>query len=265
MASYFAMLEASLRGEDINKAAYNRALQPLLSDRTKAAIEYKYQNISAVLIDLGVPSISGYKPAFNYQGNLRTVVIAQLEARRVLREVVAQSVEAVPAGIASGDPATVFVDRPPPVERPSRRSSAPALRDPVDWVQMEARNVALGLAGERFVIDLERERLERAGKSRLAAQVEHVSIDRGDGLGYDILSYEEDSRERLIEVKTTKYSEYTPFYVTRNELAVSQQYAPKYQLYRLYSFGSNSRVFRIPGALDAGLELDPVSYVARVS
>jgi hypothetical protein len=68
-----------------------------------------------------------------------------------------------------------------------------------------------------------RARLEVAGHGRLAAQVSHISVERGDGLGYDILSFEPDSRERLIEVKTTRFGEYTPFYVSANELEVSRQ------------------------------------------
>ena len=40
---------------------------------------------------------------------------------------------------------------------------------------------------------------------RLAARVDRVSETRGDGLGYDVLSFETSGRERLIEVKTTNY------------------------------------------------------------
>src|SRR5690349_1285793 len=97
VASYFAMLEAGLYGEKVNKAAHNRALLPLLHNRSRGAVEFKHQNISAVLIDLGVPYISGYKPAVNYQQDLRSAVVAQLNSRRVLREALAQSVMRVPA------------------------------------------------------------------------------------------------------------------------------------------------------------------------
>jgi hypothetical protein len=248
----------------VNKAAFRRALLPLLDDRTDGAIEFKHQNISAVLIDLGVPYISGYKPAFNYQNDLRTVVVGQLEARRVLRELVAQSVQAVPTVLNAADPTAVFTDVPPPREPSRTRRESTSHRAPVDYVQMEARNSALGLAGERFVIDLERERLERAGRSQLAAQVSHVSVEKGDGVGYDILSFEPNSREKLIEVKTTKYGEYTPFFLTRNELSTSQQHAQHYHLYRVFSFGTNSKVFALSVALDISLQLETANYIARV-
>jgi hypothetical protein len=136
---------------------------------------------------------------------------------------------------------------------------------PVDYLQLEARNRALGLAGEEFVLRFERERLIAAKQERLAAEISHVSVVEGDGAGYDILSFEEDSRERLIEVKTTKFGEYTPFYVSRNEVAVSRSSAPSYQLYRLYEFGPGARLYMVPGALDASFALEPTNYVARIN
>jgi len=65
VADYVSMLEWEIRGEPYSKAEHRRALQPVLDDRSEGAIEYKYQNTSAVLIDLGYPYIDGYKPAFN--------------------------------------------------------------------------------------------------------------------------------------------------------------------------------------------------------
>ena len=113
-------------------------------------------------------------------------------------------------------------------------------------------------------MNFERARLEAEGKSALAGRVEHVSVQRGDGLGYDILSFDADSRERLIEVKTTKYGEYTPFYVTRNEVSTSTERAPLYHLYRLYDFGQAPRLFTRSGALDEAFDLEPSTFVARV-
>jgi hypothetical protein len=264
VAAYFVMLEAALRGELVNKAQHNRQLQPLLDGRSKGAVEYKFQNVSAVLIDLGVPYITGYKPAVNYQRDLLLVASAQLEQRRVLRELIAQSVSEVPTATPVANPEEVFVDIPTLRERPTSKSAHPRVRPFVDYVAMEARNIGLGLAGEKFVIDLERTRLERAGQGTLAGRVSHVSVERGDGLGYDILSFEENSKEKLIEVKTTKYGEYTPFYVTKNELEVSRESAENYHLYRVYAFGGSTRLFSLPGAIHENLDLQAANYVARV-
>ena len=67
VADYFTMLRAELAGEPYSKAEHNRALQPLLDGRSKSSVEFKHQNISAVLVGMGLPYIDGYKPARNYQ------------------------------------------------------------------------------------------------------------------------------------------------------------------------------------------------------
>lgn len=67
VADYFMMLRSELAGEPYSKADHNRALQPLLGGRSKGSVEFKHQNISAVLVGMGLPYIDGYKPAWNYQ------------------------------------------------------------------------------------------------------------------------------------------------------------------------------------------------------
>jgi hypothetical protein len=66
VADYRLMLSAELRGERVNKAERNRALQSVVG-RSKGSIEFKHQNLSGVLYDLGLRFIQGYKPAVNYQ------------------------------------------------------------------------------------------------------------------------------------------------------------------------------------------------------
>jgi hypothetical protein len=118
-------------------------------------------------------------------------------------------------------------------------------------LEREARNRSLGNAGELFVLNFERARLINLGKEWLAEKVEHTSQTRGDGAGFDILSYEETGADRLIEVKTTKYGRETPFFVSRNELAVSESEASRYYLYRLFGFNVKPRLFTLAGAFSA--------------
>jgi len=80
---YFGMLEKELAGEPFNKAEHNRTLQTKLSGRSKAAIELKHQNISAVLNDLGYAYIKGYKPRGNIQRILKDVVKGEAERRGI--------------------------------------------------------------------------------------------------------------------------------------------------------------------------------------
>ena len=50
VADYFLMLKAELSGEPYSKAQHNRELRPLLNGRSKSSVEFKHQNISAVLV-----------------------------------------------------------------------------------------------------------------------------------------------------------------------------------------------------------------------
>lgn len=82
VADYFAMLIEELAGRPFNKAEHNRKLQALLKDfaRNRGSIEFKHQNISAVMLGLGQPWINGYKPAANFQNALVDGVLRWLDS-----------------------------------------------------------------------------------------------------------------------------------------------------------------------------------------
>ena len=272
VTEYFAMLAKELAGQTYNKAEHRRHLQPLLNDRSEQSIEFKHSNISAVLIELGFPYISGYKPRSNYQSLLFEVVSGHLAGQRQLLNLAAEDVERSIVVPTVDDILKVLTDPPRPAVS-NRRASEPAIRPyattrallPVNYLEREARNNALGRAGEEFVINFEQARLIRARQEKLASKIVHVARDRGDGEGYDVLSYEESGVERLIEVKTTKYGRETPFFVSSNEVGVSQKRAKQYHLYRLFEFRNDPRLFTLRGALSDTCRLDPTSYIARVA
>src|SRR5271155_5269466 len=66
VADYFAMLAADLSGQPYIKSRHSAALMAQIG-RTHRSVEFKHQNISAVLDELGMPWIPGYKPKRNYQ------------------------------------------------------------------------------------------------------------------------------------------------------------------------------------------------------
>jgi len=102
----------------------------------------------------------------------------------------------------------------------------------------------------------------RLGAGQLAERVEHVANTEGDGLGYDIRSFEHDGSERYIEVKTTSFGVRTPFFVTDNELRFSRDCAPQFRLYRLFDFRASPRLFELAGPIDVHCHLDPTGYRA---
>lgn len=62
---YLSMLSSELAGTSYSKSAHRRTLKSRLSDRSDPSVEFKHANISAALIDAGMPYIDGYKPRSN--------------------------------------------------------------------------------------------------------------------------------------------------------------------------------------------------------
>ena len=264
VADYFAMLAMDLRAQPYNKAEHNRLLQRALPTRTRGSIERKHQNISAVLIEAGYPYIDGYKPLGNYQELLRTVVEERLAGASSLNATVAAAVEQPAADVRLDDLLAIQVDPPRRDEdrkvREDSGTSPPRVRR--NYLEIEARNQSLGKASEELVVRFERERLRRFGQPRLAANIRHVSQIEGDHLGYDILSFEPDGRERLIEVKTTRFGALTPFFASRHEVEVSRQRQEQYQLYRVFRFSADAKLFALPGSLQKSCVLQPFTFSA---
>jgi len=269
VADYFAMLWKELAGLPIDKTAHRKALQPRLNGRSHGSIEFKHQNISAVLINFDQPYVNGYKPRQNYQALLEQVVLEYLESDRTLVEAATRSpiLNPTPQPVPTFDDVRALMEEPPePGPQRAAREQGPARpRLGVDFVQRDARNRELGRNGEEWALELERRRLHDVDKRPdLSKRVEWVATTRGDGLGYDIESFNRDGSARVIEVKTTGLGKHFPFYVSANELRVSQQRPRDYHLYRVFNFASAPRMYPLTGALDQVCRLEPQSFVARV-
>lgn len=269
VADYMQMLTLELTGQRYNKSAHRRALLPLLNNRSDASVELKHQNISAVLRDLGSVWIPGYKPRSNYQQALANSVETWVQQNTQFDRIALAAAEQPAVEPAIVDFTTLLSDPPAknlraaePVSRYGYQRQEGMKRD---YVAREARNAALGQAGEALVLKFEHFRLIAAGQNRLADRVEHVAQTRGDGLGYDILSFEESGKERFIEVKTTAFAKETPFFASRNEVEFARNAAGQFHLYRLFEFRKAPRMFDLIGPIEAHCVLDPVSYLCRVA
>ncbi len=267
VADYLDMFMRGLRGESFSKKEHNRRLQVQLSNRSAGAIEFKHQNISAILIELGLAYIEGYKPRANYQELLRVEVVAQLARNPEIEKAMEAIVEAAaqPVRLVAADK-DVFVNPPKPEKKGRVYERAATNYSPrrINYLERESRNRSLGHAGELFVVDVERSRLRKAGCKSLAERIEHISESRGDGLGYDVVSYETDGRERLIEVKTTAFGAMTPFFATAKEVAVSDT-LPTFQLYRVFKFRDDAKIFHLPGPLSRSCLLEATQFRASVA
>lgn len=74
VAAYFEMLLLDAQAQKYSKAERNTSLRQQLQGRSKASVELKHQNVSAVLHGMDFPFIGGYKPRGNSQLLLRKAV-----------------------------------------------------------------------------------------------------------------------------------------------------------------------------------------------
>lgn len=265
VADYLHMLFMELSGQSYNKSAHRKQLLGKLNNRPEGAIERKHQNISAILLENGWPYINGYKPLGNYQSMLKEIVETRLSNDQSLDAVAIQaSVSPAAAPLLHSHEKTLV---PPPEQHWVAREPVAIYRLPQqrDYLEREARNISLGLAGETFVVNFEHLRLRAHGQAGLADKVEHVSRSQGDGLGFDILSFETDGRERFIEVKTTAFGKETPFFITQTEVSFARENAAQFHLYRLFDFRRNPRLFDLPGAVEQHCRMNPSNYICRFS
>ena len=268
VADYFEMLDAELHGKPYKKSAYRKALLPKLHSRSDGVIEFKHQNVSGVLVELGLPYIEGYKPRSNYQGMLATEVENFIESNEGLVDRLANALafdSHAPRQISDIDLEQVIEDPPERIITPARTSKPWLSRKhrKIDFAERDAKNRKLGHLGEQFVFELERHRLKTAGRDDLAKRVMWASQEIGDGLGFDILSFDAgDESEQMLEVKTTGLGKFFPFYVTGNEVRCSEDVAQRYQLCRVFDFGRDPRLYILHGSLRELCQLEPVLFRA---
>lgn len=115
----------------------------------------------------------------------------------------------------------------------------------VDYNALGRKKTTIGLAGELLVVEMLTEQLNSS-----EALIEHTSVKKGDGLGYDIKITYSDGHETQIEVKTTKTKFIDGFYITPSELNASRK-ADDYQIYRIYNFdlvnkSANIEIYQAP-------------------
>lgn len=261
VADYFAMLAADLSGRRYVKAEHNRALQEQIG-RSKSSIEFKHANISALMPAFGQPILTGYLPRFNVQMSLAKAIDRWLQTNL-------EWIERLPTTPASGLAYTsdrLFLDTPPTMRNTAPPAEAEQMRTISQYFDVAAqqeRNRALGRLGEERALAHERATLRDAGRDDLARQVKWVSLDRGDGAGYDIYSFTPEGTPRLLEVKTTNGWDRTPFHISRNELRVADENRDIWHLFRIYNNARGPRAFELRPPLSQHVTLTPTSFEAR--
>jgi hypothetical protein len=258
------MLRLEADGLAYNKSEHNEMLRKQLNGRSKASVELKHQNISAVLAGLGLPFIQGYKPRGNSQLLLRKAVQEYVIQHSVAVGKIVDALEEVKTP-AEKSYSAVLVDSPTKEERQKLVVPAPVrhrLPRKLDYAAQDEANRKLGRSGEHWVIGYEQHRLTEMGHPGLFQQLDWVSESRGDGAGYDILSFENEVLHRYIEVKATNGGIATSFIVSHNELEFSRETDDQFYLYRVFQFSSDPRLFILRGDLSNQLYLTPLDFRA---
>lgn len=262
VSDYFEMLRLETAGAAFNKSEHNMALRQKLQARSPASVELKHQNISAVLHQLGLPFIDGYKPRGNLQALLRDIVIEHLQKSRLTMQAILESLEerTTPGNrLYKG----VLVESPVPagLPAPTRRERLPRK---LDYASRDEHNRLLGHSGESWVRGYEIQRLRDEERPDLVPRIDWVSDRIGDGAGYDILSFEKSGAGRFIEVKTTNGGSLTSFVVSQNEVEFSEEVEDAFCLYRVFNFARSPQLFILRGALKKSVQLEALDYRARL-
>lgn len=251
---YLAMLELECAGQPYSKTEHRNALiEAMGATRSPGSIERKHQNISAVMLQLGLPYIKGYKPLPNIQQALLAGVRRRLESDPDWFAKLEPQQSPAEVRFAAALRQVAVPDIPP---EPHGRK--------VDYGLLQEESKRVGDRGEEFVYNFEKAALEREGRADLAADVLWVAKEVGDGTGYDIRSFSLDGRPRYIEVKATRLGALTPFYITSAELEFARRHQGEYVIYRVFDIdGDVPEFYVLEGDLDTLLAVEPVTYRAR--
>ena len=261
VADYFDMLIKELNRIPYKKADHRRQILPLLNNRSEGSIEFKHQNISAILINLDRPYINGYLPRYNYQNLLEDEIIDYLINHSEIESYFQQFVEKdIIKPQTRLDFDKIIVSPPEIISVTEPKVSYQHKPNKINYLEKEQSNKALGLYGEELVIEYEKWNLIKFGKDNLADKIEWISKEIGDGAGFDILSKNLNGTDKYIEVKTTRLGKETPFFFSSNELQFSINKASFYHLYRLFNVESDVKLFQKNGALNNICNSIPTMY-----
>ncbi|WP_177336028.1 DUF3883 domain-containing protein [Pseudomonas sp. NBRC 111134] len=264
VVDYFEMLRLEADGVGFNKSGHNEVLRKQLRGRSKASVELKHQNISAILAGMGLPFIQGYKPRGNSQLLLRKAVQDYVLRHSTDVGKIVDALEEVKTP-AQKTYSAVLIESPVMEERQKLVvPTHPRQRLPrkLDHAARDEANRKLGRLGEDWVIGYEQHRLTEIGHPELFQRLEWISETQGDGAGYDILSFESPALHRYIEVKATNGGIASSFIVSHNELEFSVEAGGQFYLYRVFQLSGEPKLFILRGDLSNQLYLKPLDFRA---
>lgn len=262
VSDYFEMWREEQTGQPYSQAEHRSRLIENGLKRFRNLIDLKYRNVSAVLLEEGLPFIADYKPESNYDQLLRDIVREHISTNEAALEAILQTVDWLDA---KSEAIEFSHWRVPPPQLPGDQAPESLTRraSNIDYSAREEKNRPLGRSGERIVLEYERWRLENAGRKDLSERIRCIAeLDRA-GLGYDIRSFDEDGTAIFIQVKTTRGGIEMPFLISANEVKAATEFGGRYRIYRVFNFPRDPRVYIQSGPLIDCFDLSPRLFEAR--
>jgi hypothetical protein len=247
-------------------------LMPILNKSSKS-IRYKLQHISSILVNSDLPYIEEFKPIpraeidlidFNETYNLKKILTEKFNDKSFISFL--DSIANNQNFISEFDK-QVEIEKQPQQDifeednLPQQKSIK--IRPKINYVEREIRNSKLGEEGEKWVLEFEEQKLKNLGLTDLANEIVWASKNVGDGLGYDIISFNSQREKIYIEVKTTCLGKFSAFYLTKKELEVSVE-INNYKIYRVFDFDKETKIYIVEDNLINQLDLTPTTYRATM-
>jgi hypothetical protein len=133
-----------------------------------------------------------------------------------------------------------------------------------NWEEINKKRKDTGDKGEEIVFLLEKDYLKSINREDLSSMVKHTSIEKGDGAGYDILSFTADGKEKYIEVKSTTGPIKTSFNISKNEFEFLKEHNEDAFIYRV-SLNTEPPEVMVKSSLEIlESEIIPTSYVVKL-
>ena len=262
---YMSMLLQDLKGEKYNKKSHREKLKPQLNNRTDGSIEFKHQNISAVLIDLDYPYIDGYKPRFNYQNELFQAISKKTEEIDLdLPDIIDKNLNKTEISTEDLTPTLIEVQPPTTINRkinPYEKIEF-GRKTKKNYALIENNNKNLGRRGEELVLEFEKQRVTKLKLD--VSKVQWISEIKGDDEGYDILSLNDDGSARYIEVKTTTQGIDFHFFISGREVEFSRRNKDNYFIYRVFNLNKSPNFYTQKGYVIDSFELFPTEFKASL-
>ncbi len=157
---------------------------------------------------------------------------------------------------------------PPILEKKAGTRAGKTVAKDTNYERRQKNLKKIGDIGEELTVRIEKARLLTEGRSDLADKVELVSKTIGDGLGYDVKSFEKfqgDYSEKYIEVKATTGGKNKPFDISANEVEVSEEKGEHYSIYRFYGISGKTKhikFYEVRGSVRDHFSLEATSFKA---